>query len=55
MLQSVAIEPDYSRSKKRQLCVGGMAGELVLCWRETWGIFSSNKKKVVSHIQFCRI
>ena len=47
--QAVAIEPGYGHSKKRQVCVGGLAGELTLCWKETWGIFSSNKKKVVCY------
>ncbi len=43
----MAIEPEYAHSKKRQLCVGGLAGELVLCWKEAWGLFTSNKRKVV--------
>ena len=46
-VKAVALEPEFSHSKRRQLVVGGLAGELVLCWRETWGIFSTAKRKVV--------
>ncbi len=45
--KAIAIEPEFSRSKKRQICVGGLSGELYLCWRETLVLFNSNKKKVV--------
>ena len=42
-VKAVAIDPEYSKSKKRQFVIGGMAGELVLNEK---GWFGNNAKKV---------
>jgi len=44
-VKAVAIDPEYSKSKKRQFVIGGLAGELVLNEK---GWFGNNTKKVVS-------
>ena len=45
-VKSIAIDPEYARSKKRPFVTGGLAGDLVL--NETsWGLFSKNKQRVL--------
>ncbi len=44
MTQAVAIDPEFSKSKKRQFVTGGLAGELVLNKK---GLFGSNSKTVL--------
>lgn len=43
-VKAVAIDPEYSKSKKRQFVIGGLAGELVLNEK---GWFGNNTKKVL--------
>lgn len=43
-VKAVALDPEFSKSKKRQFVVGGLAGELVLNEK---GWFGNNTKKVL--------